>query len=170
MLQLLQSLTCRKAATMGLSLVRCRGRVAQSEKKKNSLLKELRKQSRFLWGLDDDIKGYHALMASDPHLASLHAQFGALSIVRAPDMYEALLVAVLGQQISVHAAQAVRRRLMQNMGTRITVATTFGKEHYHLYPATAAVDRGRRVGVARTGCIETEAFYLLQIAKCGRGG
>jgi len=155
---------------MGLRLVRCRGRVAQSQKKKNSLLKELRKQSRFLWGLDDDIKGYHAPIASDPHLASLHAQFGALRIVRAPDMYEALLVAVLGQQVSVHAAQAVRRRLMQNMGTRITVATTFGKEHYHLYPAPQQLIEAGELALREHGVSRQKAFYLLQIAKCAVAG
>ena len=61
---------------------------------------------------------HHAAMASDPDMAPLLERFGALRIVRAPDLYEALLVAVIGQQVSVQAAQSIRRRLMRNLGTR----------------------------------------------------
>ena len=79
-------------------------------------------------------------MASDRDMAPLLERFGELRIVRAPDLYEALLVAVIGQQVSVRAAQSIRRRLMQNLGTRVTVDNgSWARESLSL-PHCAATD------------------------------
>jgi DNA-3-methyladenine glycosylase II len=158
------------AGSMGLHLISHRGHAAQPSKKKSALRKELKAQARFLWGLDHAADGYHASMASDPDMALLLAQFGALRIVRAPDMYEALFVAVIGQQVSVPAAQAVRRRLMQNMGTRVRVNNTSGDQKYFLYPGprqliTAGASALREQGVSRQ-----KALYLLEIAEYAVAG
>jgi DNA-3-methyladenine glycosylase II len=89
---------------MGVRLVSDRGHAARRSKKNAAMLDDLAAQARFLWGLDDDAERHHAAMASDPDLAPLLERFGALRIVRAPDLYEALLVAGIGQQVSVPAA------------------------------------------------------------------
>jgi len=159
-----------QSCAMEVRLCYCRSRLTQSAKKKSGLFKELRKQSEFIWGLNDAVQDYHVPMASDSHLASLFKKFGTLRIIRTPDMYEALLVAVLGQQISVHAAQAVRRRLMQKIGTRLTVTATSGKEHYYFYPAPQQLIKAGESALREQGISRQKASYLLQIAKFGVEG
>jgi DNA-3-methyladenine glycosylase II len=153
-----------QVGSMEVRLVSTRGRAARPGKKKASLIGELKKQALFLWGLDDDAEGLHASMASDRHMASLLERFGELRIVRAPDLYEALLVAVIGQQVSVRAAQSIRRRLMQNLGTRVTVDNASGQEDHYLYPTAKQLIKAGELGLREQGLSRQKAKYLLEIA------
>ena len=153
-----------QTGTMGLRLVSPRGHTGQPGKKKVALLDELTTQALFLWGLDDDAEDHHESMASDRDMAPLLERFGALRIVRAPDLYEALLVAVIGQQISVQAAQSVRRRLMQSLGTRVTVDHGPGRENYYLYPTPKQLIKAGELGLREQGLSRQKSKYLLEIA------
>ena len=159
-----------QAGTMGLRLVPLRGHAARPGKKKAALLDELTTQALFLWGLDDDAEDLHASMASDRDMAPLVERFGELRIVRAPDLYEALLVAVIGQQVSVRAAQSIRRRLMQNLGTRVTVDNEPGQEDHYLYPTARQLIKAGELGLREQGLSRQKSTYLLEIAQsCGDG-
>jgi DNA-3-methyladenine glycosylase II len=154
-----------QANTMRLRLVPHHGHVPLSGKKKASLLDELVRQARFLWGLDDDAEGLHASMASDRDMAPLLERFGELRMVRTPDLYEALLVAVIGQQVSVQAAQSIRRRLMQNLGTRLTVGNASGQEDHYLYPTARQLIKVGESGLRKQGLSRQKSTYLLEIAN-----
>jgi len=159
-----------RAGTMRLHLVSLRGHAAQRGKKKAALLKELRKQALFLWGLDDDVGGHHESMASDRDIAPLVERFETLRIVRAPDLYEALLVTVIGQQVSVRAAQSIRRRLMQNVGMRITVDNAFGHENYFFYPTARQLIKAGDLELRKQGLSRQKSKYLLEIANRAAAG
>jgi len=155
---------------MHLRLVSDQAHVLPSRAKDAGLLTELRKQTRFLWGLDDDAETYHAAMASDPDLAPLLRRFGALRILRAADLYEALLVAIPGQQVSVRAAQAIRRRLMENRGTRIRVGDGGEEGDYFLYPTPQQVIAGGEAALREQGVSGPKAGYLVGIARHAAAG
>jgi DNA-3-methyladenine glycosylase II len=154
-----------KPGTMGLRLVPLRGRAARARKKKTSSPDELTREALFLWGLDDVAEGLHASMASDRDMAPLLERFGELRMVRAPDLYEALLVAVIGQQVSVRAAQSIRRRLMQNLGTRVTVDNAQEHEKYYLYPTARQLIKAGELGLREQGLSRQKSKYLLEIAN-----
>jgi DNA-3-methyladenine glycosylase II len=151
--------------TMGLRLVSLRGHAVRPDKRKSVLLDELTAQALFLWGLDDSAERVHQSMASDRDMAPLLKRFGALRIVRAPDLYEALLVAVIGQQVSVQAAQSIRRRLMQNLGTRVTVDNAPGQEYHYLYPTARQLTKAGELGLREQGLSRQKSTYLLEIAN-----
>jgi DNA-3-methyladenine glycosylase II len=156
---------------MQLRVVPDRDHVAAPRVKDAGLLAELQTQARFLWGLDDDAAGaYHTAMASDPDLAPLVQRFGALRILRAADLYEALLVAILGQQVSVRAAQAIRRRLMENRGTRMRVEDGREGGDCFLYPAPQQVLEGGEAALREQGISGQKAGYLLGIARRAAAG
>jgi DNA-3-methyladenine glycosylase II len=159
-----------QAGTMRLRLVPLRGHAGGPRKKKAAFPKELTKQALFLWGLDDDAEDLHASMASDRDMAPLLERFGELRIVRAPDLYEALLVAVIGQQVSVRAAQSVRRRLMQNLGTRVTVDNASGQEDHYLYPTARQLIKAGEFGLREQGLSRQKSKYLLEIARRAAAG
>jgi len=159
-----------QAGSMGLRLVPPRGHATRPGKKKAALLDELTMQALFLWGLDDDAVDLDASMASDRDMAPLLERFGELRIVRAPDLYEALLVAVIGQQVSVQAAQSIRRRLMQNLGTRVTVDNTTGQEDHYLYPTARQLIEARELGLREQGLSRQKSAYLLEIAHRAAAG
>ncbi len=154
-----------QAGTMGLRLVSLRRHAARPGKEKAALLDELITQTLFVWGLDDDAANLDKLMASDRDLAPLLERFGTLRIVRAPDLYEALLVAVIGQQVSVQAAQSIRRRLMQGLGTRVTVDYAPGNENYYFYPTARQLIKAGELGLREQGLSRQKTRYLLEIAN-----
>lgn len=153
-----------KAGTLGLRLLPDRRHTYRPVRKKEVSLGELAVCARFLWGLDDDLDVDRPLMASDPDIAPLLKRFGELRIVRAPDLYEALLVAVIGQQVSVQAAQSIRRRLMEKIGTRITVDDEHGRESYYLYPTPRQLIAAGEFGLRDQGVSRQKSEYLLEIA------
>jgi 3-methyladenine DNA glycosylase/8-oxoguanine DNA glycosylase len=76
-------------------------------------------------------------------------------------MYEALLVAVIGQQVSVQAAQSIRRRLMRNMGTRVTVNPARGQENHYLYPTPQQLIDAGELALREQGLSRQKSTYLL---------
>jgi DNA-3-methyladenine glycosylase II len=154
------------AGTMEVGLVSSRGRAVSPGKK---LVGELKKQALFLWGLDD-AENLHASMASDRDLAPLLERFGELRIVRAQDLYEALLVAVIGQQVSVRAAQSIRRRLMQNLGTRVALDNIPKQEGHFLYPTPKQMTKAGESRLREQGLSRQKSRYLLGIAHHAAAG
>ena len=159
-----------QAGTMGLRLVPLCGRAARPGRNKAALVGELKKQALFLWGLDDDAENLAASMVSDRDMAPLLERFGELRIMRAPDLYEALLVAVIGQQVSVRAAQSIRRRLMQNLGTRVTVGEVPRQEDHYLYPTPKQMIKAGELGLREQGLSRQKSKYLLEIAHYAATG
>jgi DNA-3-methyladenine glycosylase II len=159
-----------RIGTMEVHLLTRRGHAARPGKKNAAMLDDLATQARFLWGLGDDAESHHASMASDPDMAPLLERFGALRIVRAPDLYEALLVAVIGQQVSVQSAQSTRRKLMRNLGTGVAVGTGPGEENYFLYPAPWQLIKAGESALREQGVSRQKSVYLLEIANRAAAG
>jgi DNA-3-methyladenine glycosylase II len=159
-----------QSGAMGVRLLsRCRQTVRPS-RTNAALFDDLAAQTRFLWGLDADAEGHQRAMAADPDMAPLFNRFGALRIVRAPDMYEALLVAVIGQQVSVQAAQSTRRRLMHNLGTEVTAGNAPGGENYYLYPTPQRLIESDEPALRRQGVSRQKSAYLRGIAHRAAAG
>lgn len=154
-----------QVGTMELRLLPRRGHTARPNRMNAALLDNLATQARFLWGLDDNVEAHYAAMSSDPHMAPLLERFGALRIVRTPDMYEALLVTVIGQQVSVQAAQSIRRRLIRNMGTRVAAGIAPGGENYYLYPSPQQLIEADESALREQGVSRQKSAYLLEIAS-----
>ncbi|MEW6333142.1 MAG: DNA-3-methyladenine glycosylase [Thermodesulfobacteriota bacterium] len=134
------------------------------------LLESLAAQARFLWGLDGNAEEPYEAIASDPHMAPLLARFGPLRVVRAADLYEALLVTVIGQQVSVPSAQAVRRRLIRNMGTGIEAGAAPGMDTYYLYPTPRQILTADESALRAQGVSRQKSAYLREIAECAAAG
>lgn len=74
---------------------------------------EARAAVRSLFSLDHALEEFYRLVRVDPVLHGTESRFRGLRIPRDPNLYESLLHAVLGQQLSVHAASALQRRLYE---------------------------------------------------------
>jgi DNA-3-methyladenine glycosylase II len=159
-----------QAGTMEIRLLSRQGRTARPSRINAARLDSLAMQARFLWGLDDNAEPHYAAMSSDPHIARLLERFGPLRIVRTPDMYEALLVTVIGQQVSVQAAQSVRRRLIRNMGTRVAAGITPGCEEYYLYPTPRQLIEADESVLRQQGVSRQKSTYLREIAARAAAG
>lgn len=82
-------------------------------------------------------------------------------MVRAAGLYEALLSAILGQQISVASAQSMRRRLMGALGDRILLDGV----PYATYPSRERLLAAGLEGLQAIGITRQKAGYLLAVAE-----
>jgi DNA-3-methyladenine glycosylase II len=159
-----------RAGAMGVRLVSRSGQAIRPSRTNAAQFDELAAQTRFLWGLDENAEVHYAAMAADPDMAPLLERFGALRIVRAPDLYEALLVTVIGQQVSVQAAQSVRRRLMHHLGTEVMAGKAPGGEKYYLYPTPQQLIEADDSALREQGVSRQKSAYLRGIAHHAAAG
>lgn len=76
---------------------------------------------RASFGLDDDLDAFSAAVAGDPVLARLVASLAGLRLVRTGTAFEALVWAVIGQQISLSVAYRLKAALVRAFGVSLTL-------------------------------------------------
>ena len=74
--------------------------------------------SRML-GFDADLDGFYAASASDPVMAAATKAMRGLRPARTESVFEALVMAVIGQQISGAVARVIRELLVHTFGTPV---------------------------------------------------
>ena len=92
-------------------------------------------QVRWMLGTAQELAPPYALAESDPALAGLARQFRGLHLPRTATLFEALTVAILGQQISASVARTMRTLLIERYGTR----AEFDGATYYAFPRPEAV-------------------------------
>jgi DNA-3-methyladenine glycosylase II len=119
-----------------------------------------------VWSLDDDLRRCYRVFAQDPVMRPLLALSRGLRMIRTPDLYEALMIAIVNQQVSVAAGESIRRKLNAALGDRLTVdglAYVGAPVPQRVLAAGAAALRG--LGLSRQ-----KARYTLEIAERARTG
>ena len=88
-----------------------------------------RAADRLTWILagDQDLRPFYAAVAGDPALSGVVQEFYGYRATRAPSVFEALVQAVMGQQIAAAVARVVRNLMVQHYGVRAAIN---GQEWY----------------------------------------
>lgn len=86
-------------------------------------------------GITQDLAPFYAMAQSDPALRSLISQFHGLHLPCAATLFESLIFAVLGQQISARVARMMRMLLIQHYGAQMQ----FDGETYYAFPRPEAI-------------------------------
>ncbi|HTT16720.1 MAG TPA: hypothetical protein VMH49_05125 [Thermoplasmata archaeon] len=75
-----------------------------------------RRAVRELFSLEDDLGAFYRRVRNEPVLRGTERRFRGLRLPRDANLYEALLHAIVGQQLSVASANAITRRLVARFG------------------------------------------------------
>jgi DNA-3-methyladenine glycosylase II len=119
-----------------------------------------------VWSLDDDLQDCYRVFGQDPLMKRVLAHSRGLRMIRTPDLYEALIIAVVNQQLSVAAAESIRRKLYAALGDRLTrdAVTYLGcPPPRHLL--TADTRTLRALGLSRQ-----KARYVREVAERAAAG
>lgn len=92
-------------------------------------------QIAWIFALDADLTPLLAAAATDPLVAALIARFPGLRPARVPAVFEALVQAIVGQQISGLAARRIRDRLVDTHGEPFADGATT----WRAFPRPAAI-------------------------------
>jgi 3-methyladenine DNA glycosylase/8-oxoguanine DNA glycosylase len=119
-----------------------------------------------VWSLGDDLQSCYRVLGRDPLMTSIVRRCRGLRNVRTPNLYEALVIAVLNQQISVAAAESIRRRLLAALGDRLTYEGTT----YLGFPNPRRLRAASPGALQMLGLSRQKARYMLEIADRAAAG
>jgi DNA-3-methyladenine glycosylase II len=112
---------------------------------------------RKLLGLELDLQGFHAFAQGEPVLAEAVRRFPGFRPPLAPDAFEALVSSITAQQVSLHAAFAIRSRLIDRFGEPA--------EHAVAFPTRERIARANEEDLLVLGFSRRKAEYVLGIAR-----
>ncbi len=112
---------------------------------------------RRLLGLPFDLAGFAAFAAGDRVLHAVATRLAGFRPVLAPDPFEALVGSITAQQVSLHAAVAIRNRLIERFGSRAGLAYAF--------PTAARLAAAREEELVALGFSRRKAEYVLALAR-----
>lgn len=111
--------------------------------------------------LTTDLRGFYAMAETDPVLGKVVQQYYGLRVIGVPDLFEALVWAVMGQQINLTFAYTLKKRFVENYGESLV----YEDEQYWAFPSAetiAALDVADLRALQLTG---RKAEYILGIAS-----
>ena len=115
-------------------------------------------QVRHLLGLPFDLVGFEAFAAGGGEvLAALVARLRGLRPPLAPDPFEALVSSITAQQVSLHAAFAIRSRLIARFGERGV--------HAYAFPTRERLATASEEELVALGFSRRKAEYVLALAR-----
>jgi DNA-3-methyladenine glycosylase II len=104
-----------------------------------------------------DLDGFAAFAATDPVLARLAERLLGFRPPLAPDPYESLVTSITAQQISLHAAFAVRNRFVQAFGEPF--------EHAYSFPTRERMAAAEPDELLPLGFSRRKAEYVVGLAR-----
>jgi DNA-3-methyladenine glycosylase II len=116
---------------------------------------------RELFSLDDPLEEFYRQTRAEPVLRGTERTFRGLRLPRDASLYEAMLHSIVGQQLSVASANAVKRRLLERHG-RVLEA---GGVEVPLLPSPAALLDAGLEGLRAVGLSRTKSAALLGLAS-----
>jgi DNA-3-methyladenine glycosylase II len=112
---------------------------------------------RKLLGLQLELEPFRAFAQGEPVLAGAVQRFVGYRPPLAPDPFEALVSSITAQQVSLHAAFAVRSRFIERFGEPA--------EHAVGFPARERVARATEEELTALGFSRRKAEYVLGVAR-----
>ncbi|MCI0437735.1 MAG: hypothetical protein L0177_01230, partial [Chloroflexi bacterium] len=120
----------------------------------------------WMLGADDDLTPFYGMALADPHLSPLAKALRGLHIPRTTSVYEALVLAILGQQISTHVARILRTLLIETYG----LSAEIGGTRYFAFPRPETLVEAGVDGLRAIKFSQRKAEYVVGIASMVASG
>ncbi|MBY0121532.1 DNA-3-methyladenine glycosylase [Bacillus sp. S/N-304-OC-R1] len=128
-----------------------------------------KKVGEYIWewfDLDQDLRGFYQVASQDNVLKTLAAKYYGLRIMCIPDLFEAIVWAIIGQQINLNFANTLKKRFVEQFGESLT----FEGETFWVFPsferlASINVDDLRKLQFTLR-----KAEYIIGVARAMTNG
>ncbi|WP_059171649.1 DNA-3-methyladenine glycosylase [Bacillus sp. FJAT-27445] len=125
--------------------------------------------AEYVWewfDLDQDLEGFYQMASQDKILSKLVHKYYGLRIMCIPDLFEALVWAIIGQQINLTFAYTLKKRFIEQYGESLTLEG----ETFWLFPSFEKI---ASIGVDDLRVLqftERKAEYIISIANAMLNG
>lgn len=127
----------------------------------NVAVSEAQHQVARLLGVEGDLAPFYDMALADPHLAPFARGLRGLHLPLAVSTYEALILAILGQQISTHVARMLRTLLIETYGSNSQIEG----ETYYTFPRPEKVVEVGADGLRAIKFSVRKAEYIIDISS-----
>jgi DNA-3-methyladenine glycosylase II len=126
----------------------------------DSIVSEAQRQVARLLGIDQDLAPFYQMAYEDPFLAKFARELRGLHIPQTVSVWEALVFAILGQQISTHMARMLRTLFTQIYGSPLRESGIT----YHAFPRPEAISQAGVGGLRSIKLSKRKAQFIVDIA------
>jgi DNA-3-methyladenine glycosylase II len=119
------------------------------------------RQISWLLGCDQDLRPFYDSVAHDPILRDVVEQFYGYHNTRTASVFEALVQAIMGQQIATAVARIVRNLLIQNYGVRASI----GDREWYAFPRAETLARAEVSDLRQLKLSVRKSEYIQGIAR-----
>jgi DNA-3-methyladenine glycosylase II len=124
------------------------------------VVSEVKHQVAWILGTDQDLVSFYRMAMNDSTVGRLTLGLRGLHVPHTASVYEALVLAILGQQISSHVARVVRTLLIETYGPSAEMEGV----PYHAFPRPAAIVAAGVKGLRAIKFSARKAEYIVGIA------
>ena len=118
------------------------------------------KQVMWLLGADQDLSPFYEKAQNDPEMSAIVDKFYGLHLPHTASVFEAMVLAVLGQQIATAVARIVRTLLIETYG----LSQTFDQEEYFAFPRPESLHRASIEDLRALKLSQRKAEYIKGVA------
>ena len=116
--------------------------------------------------LQMDLRGFYAMAETDPVLNGVVRQYYGLRVIGVPDLFEALVWAVMGQQINLTFAYTLKKRFVENFGESVI----YEEERYWAFPSAETIAALTVADLRALQMTGRKSEYILGIASAMASG
>ena len=113
-----------------------------------------------------DFNGFRKATRKDRLMSIVAREVRGLRPIAPPTIFEALVIAITEQQISLYAAIAIRSRLVRTYGESVSLE---GRKFY-AFPTTKSLARANPAQMRALGLSRSKASYMTELARKVEGG
>ncbi|WP_071461559.1 DNA-3-methyladenine glycosylase family protein [Bacillus massilinigeriensis] len=127
------------------------------------------KVAAYIWewfDLDQDLVGFYQVASTDKVLKKIVPKYDGLRIIGIPDLFEALVWAIIGQQINLTFAYKLKKRFVEQYGDSLTC----NGETYWLFPSFEKIASINVDDLRKLQFTVRKAEYIIDIAKAMTNG
>jgi len=124
-------------------------------------LKSLREILRVMFARSTDFSKFNTLAEKDRVMRLVSKKLVGLRPIAPPTIFEALVIAITEQQISLDAAMAIRSRLLEKYGETIQ----FAERTYYAFPTTKTLANANQNGLREVGLSTRKAEYIKELSR-----
>jgi DNA-3-methyladenine glycosylase II len=117
-----------------------------------------------LWSMFEptfDFDHFYLIAKRDAIMRVIARKLRGLRPVRPPTIFESVIIAITEQQISLHAAMAIRSRLVENYGDTVARDARI----FYAFPTPESLAKARSTGLRKVGLSAAKARYIAEFSR-----
>lgn len=126
-----------------------------------AIVAEARRQVSWILGTDQNLTSFYNMALEEPKLVPLVRELWGLHIPHTVSVYEALVSAIIGQQVNSHVARLLWNLLIQTFGPSMQARGTT----YKTFPRPEVLVAAGLDGLRSTKLSTRKAEYILEITR-----